>query len=373
MATAASASKKTKYVNAGEKNRAAIIGAGEPILTVDNYETDLAYAFSYYNNYSDEKDRRKWVVKYLGKDKESIAKLSDVSDFDLRQIAILIRLSERGQALKHAHTELVNEKLKQCFNDVAAKNVEICASVSAKPVVTIADRLEAIASTHIGDIEAELDNFIINRKSDFSMKEYIAAKQINGPTAKIIAKWFTKTRDEVAEAIGGDDKQLVEGYSHLSAAQLKRFHKLIASIVDECVQAKVKIVRKARKVKIKPPTEVVKRVKYLPEFSDDTLTLKSEHPVKLVNSTEIWLYNVKSRRATVLKAVDNDVLVVKGTSIVNFDTSKSETRTLRKPEEFFKTKLTKRELGAAWKALKTKSTPAKGRISEDTVIIAAII
>lgn len=357
-----------------ERSRAATLGAGEPFITLENYNTDIANAFSYYNNFVEDKDKRKWVQKYLGKDKESLEKLSNAADHEIRQVATLIRLAERGQPLAPVHTTFINEKLDKVLNgnkitsQLAPEKIK---SVVDKPIVSIQDRIAVIASGFISDVEHEIDMFILNKKSEFSMKDYIATNQINGPTAKVISKWFKKYVDEVTEALEGNDEQLVEAYSHLKNSDLKKFHKMLTSIVDECVQQKVNVVRKARKVKIKPATEVVKRVKYMQEFTDGAFTLKSEHPVKLVNSVEVWLYNAKTRRATVLRAVDNGVLVVKGTSIINFDIGRSDTRTLRKPDEFFATKLAKRELAAAWKLIKTKVAPAKGRIGEDVVIVAA--
>lgn len=371
MATASEGAKKSKNVAAAERVRTATIGAGEPIITMDNYNVDMANAFSYYHTYEDDKVKRKWVQKYLGKDKDSLSKLNEVPDHDLKQVAVLIRLTERGQPLRPEHADQINSRLNKSLGAVDAVSTStLMPNKSTVPVISVSQRVDNIATGFISDIEHELDQFILNKKTDFSMKDYVTSKSINGPSAKIIAKWFTRTLNELNETIEGSDEQLVESYAFLKPSELKKFRGLVQNIVDECVQQKMKVVRKTRKVKIKPASEVVKRVKYLPEFVDETLTLKSEHPVKLVNSNECWLYNAKTRRMTLLKAVDKDILVVKGTSIVNFDTIKSETRTLRKPEEFFKTKLAKRDLNAAWKALTTKSVPAKGRIGEETIIVA---
>lgn len=374
-------SKSTKNLAAAERVKAATIGAGEPIITLENYNVDFANAFSYYNTYGEDKERRKWVQKYLAKDKASLEKLADVSDFEIRQLGIMIRLADRGQPLRPEHTSFINTKLDAILNrKKVVSQLSPEKSNATKPIVSIADRIDAIATNHIDDIEGEIDAFIVSKKSDFSMKTYVEKNQINAPTAKVIGGWFKKRLPELTEAIHmndsknvstDEDEQLVEAYSHFSKAQLKKFKDFVASIVEACEQQKVKVIQKVRKVKVKPPTEVVKRVKYMPEFEE--LNLKSEHPVKLVGATEVWLYSTKYRRVTVLKSLEGEPLIVKGTSIVNFDVGKSDSRTLRKPEDFFKTKLTKRDLAAAWKALKTKASAAKGRINEETIILAAFI
>lgn len=376
MATASAGAKKPKNLAAAERVRNATIGAGEPIITEENYNTDIANAFFYYNTYVEDKNKRKWVQKYLADDKVALGKLVDVTDFDLRQPATLIRLAERGQPLRPEHLAQIDRKLDLALNPIITKAFVVKSdesSVAVKPQITVLQRVDNIASTYIADVEYELDKFFIDKKSDFSMKDYIASKQINGATAKIIAKWFTKTLDEVSEATTSTDEQLVESYSHFSSAQLKRLQKMLQGIIDDCVQQKIKAVKKPRKAKVKPASEVVKKLKYLPEFHEDGLDLKSEHPVKLVNSNIAWIYNVKNCTMTVLKAVDNDVLVVKANTIINFDTSKSETRKLRKPSEFMATKMTKRELDTAFKALTTKPSVAKGRMSDECIIVAVFI
>lgn len=367
-----------KNLAAAERARTAAIGAGEPIITLDNYNSDIIGAFSYYNNYSEEKDRRKWVQKYLGKDKASLVKLNDAADHDIRQVAILIRLADRGQPLNPEHTALLVSKLDTILNGVKAVS-QLAPTKVEKAAVSIQDRLDRIANEHIGVIEGMIDEFVVNKTCMFSMKDYVSSNAINGATAKIIGSWFAKRIPELNEAMrvsklktfDDDEEQIYESYSYFSKAQLKKFTEFIESIVDACTQAKVSVVRKNRKVKVKPASDVVKRVKYMVEFPE--LSLKSEHPVKMVGCNEIWLYSTKYRRVTVLRSIDNDVLVIKGSTICNFDIGKSDTKSLRKPADFVKTKMAKRELGAAFKALTTKASAAKGRINEDTIILAAFM
>lgn len=365
-----------KNLEIADRARKAALGAGEPVIDPERYEATLGAAFTYYNTYGDEKTRRKWIQKYVGKDKEALTKLSKVSDHDLRQVAILIRLSEREQFLKDDHIAMINDRLIKFFDDVSRKKESLPEEDNKKPAVSVQDRIQALASERIGEIEGEIDKFSVEKESNFSMKDYIAANSISSPVAKIIGDFFTKRKKELEELqkVWADKKrddfqeQLMEAYSHFTRPQARKFLALFDSIVQACMQVKVTVATRARKPRVKPPAEVVKRVKYMPEFSE--LKLKSEHPTKLVGANEVWLYSTKYKRVTCLKAADNDLLMVKGTTLLNFDVGKSNMRGLRKPEEFFKTSLTKRELANAFKGLKTKVYPAKGRINEETIILA---
>ena len=97
----------------------------------------------------------------------------------------------------------------------------------------------------------------------------------------------------------------------------------------------------------------------------------SINPADIIGAQALWVYNVKTRKLGRYVAAAYQTLNVKGTSIVNFDTDKSVSKTLRKPDE----KL--REFAKAGKvALRKflddiKATEAKmnGRISADVVLL----
>jgi hypothetical protein len=106
------------------------------------------------------------------------------------------------------------------------------------------------------------------------------------------------------------------------------------------------------------------------EFAE--MGLKSEHPTKLVNADEVWIYNTKYRRLTVYKPADSGLLTVKGTTMINFDITTSISKTLRKPEvikDF--ASMGKRALNTAFKQLTTKPSKPNGRINEECIILKA--
>jgi hypothetical protein len=160
---------------------------------------------------------------------------------------------------------------------------------------------------------------------------------------------------------------LVEGYSNFTKPQLKRYLALLQSIVDGCEQAK-KIVRKPRVRKAKPAGEIVKRMKFKKE--DTELGIKSVTAASIVGATELWVYNTKYRKLQVYKAVEGSSLTVKGTSVLNYDTALSSSKTLRKPKEQLTPMLTmtKRPMAAAYKAIKCKEATPNGRINEECIL-----
>ena len=98
----------------------------------------------------------------------------------------------------------------------------------------------------------------------------------------------------------------------------------------------------------------------------------SINPVDMVGATELWVYNVKTRKlGKYVPGAYKTGLSVKGTTILDFDETKSVQKTLRKPEqqlaEFMKAgKVVLRTYLGGIKATETK---LNGRINADVLLL----
>jgi hypothetical protein len=116
---------------------------------------------------------------------------------------------------------------------------------------------------------------------------------------------------------------------------------------------------------------VVKNIKYKKE--DTNLKIKSVSPYRLVGAEKAIIFNTKTRVCTVFEAETRQGLSVKGTTIIGFDSSKSKSKKLRKPEALLK--IIQEEGGIravknAFASSNTQEKDAKGRVNEDTLILA---
>ena len=131
--------------------------------------------------------------------------------------------------------------------------------------------------------------------------------------------------------------QLQEGYSHMGKLQIRSLQKFLERAVADCasyVQVK-KADRNPRPRKQKTPAQLVRKFKYLRRFEE--LNLESLSAEKLVQGTEAWLYNTKTRK--LIYVVADPVIKtysVKSNSVIGFDPNKSVQKTLRKPAEQLK-------------------------------------
>jgi hypothetical protein len=354
----------------------------ERSLRPEHYMLDLLTALNYYNSNHDDKEKKKWFIKYMAQiDKKLAVELLKVDEYHFRYAGILVRLLDGGSSLEEKEFNYLQERIaflkeqvgtRQKSQDKADKKAEDAAKAAAPSnVISIQQRMEEKAHDLAGEIEGAIDDFCLNKTSDFSTKNYLLANQVAGPIAKRIGDFFEPRLNELREAQEGNCPQLKEAYSYFSKRELKKLIEFIEGIVSDCTQQvqTAKVNRAPRKRKPVSPIKLTARVKYLKEFPE--LNLKSITPPNMVDATEVWVYNTKYRRVAVYKA-DGGSLSVKGTTIVGFSVIESKQMTLRKPEEFFKgLTIGKRPLNAKFKTLTTKPSQPNGRINEETIILGA--
>ena len=120
-----------------------------------------------------------------------------------------------------------------------------------------------------------------------------------------------------------------------------------------------------------PASVIVKNVQYKKE--DTTLKLKSISPEKIINSSEVWVFNTKVRRLFRYVALSGNKLSIKGTTLTGVDPEKSGGKILRKPEEQLNNVdvMTSRPLSKMFNDIRATVSAATGRLNEDTIILKA--
>lgn len=344
-------------------------GSTEPTLNPLDYTASMMRALNYYNAAFENKDKRKWFMAYVGK---KSTEFDSLSDWDFRSVGTLIRMKMRDQPLNDKHLQFIEDSIAELRRKAKGEQ-KVSALKGApkvkeeKPVVSIQDRIAEAASTHIGEINGLIDDFITN-DTEIDVGSYLKANNVSPQVSKLIPGAFAKTIEELNLVLEGDDKQLVEGYSNIKKVKIKKLIKSLESISDACAQQAVtaKAARKPRAKKEKPASVVAKNVKYMKEFPE--LKLTSEKPEKIIGSSEVWVYNTKYKKIQVYRSLG--ALGIKGTTILNYDVATSGSKTMRKPEQVTGfANMTKRTLAGEFKSLKTKEAAVNGRINEDCIIL----
>lgn len=266
---------------------------------------------------------------------------------------------------------------------------------SASPIMTIQDRVYERAKEVVEDIDEWLDGFIrdpgsfdpksFNVNDHFKKNEVTQAhaRQIlnfykgeieearlvlNMPTAAAVAKIKDPRERDMAE-------QLREGYAHRTKKTSQAWLDALESVVNAC-ELVVGMSKAVRKPRVKKPVSKEKLIAKLKCCqSDAKYNVVSVNPLELLDSTEVWVFNIKTRKlGRYVAAEDCRTMTVKGSALVGFDEALSIQKTLRKPDE------TLREFKAAGKIklrkfmdeIKTTDTKLNGRINEDTVLLKVV-
>jgi hypothetical protein len=345
--------------------------SGEPLVTQESYREDLLRALNWYTVNKEEDEYRLFARSFFEKDaklKKFVGVTSRAPFNEIKPVAVVSRLISRNQYISDADKERNQARIATLikkYGKVKDETDEVPSTT--KPVVSIQERTENLAREHYSHIQSVIDLASQDASMKFSMKSYILSKKISTAVSKKIATMLTKTINELSAAVDGD-KELIEGYSQFSKVQLRKFKEFVEGIAIDC-GANVKV-RKPRKIKQKSAEQITSKAKYQKTCS--VLGITSLSPDSVVGASTVWLYNTQYRKLIQLHAAQGTKLSIKGTTITGVNEELALSRTLRKPEEFFKQlpKRTTVALRRSWESLKTTVSSAASRLNESTIILA---
>ena len=253
----------------------------------------------------------------------------------------------------------------------------------SKPVISIQDRMKEQVSDLCGNFEGFLDEMVDGTKTikDFDPFKMMMSYQpeIKGPHAKIIKEEFVAQHNEALEVLEWKDDDLKEAYGHFDVKMRKAFVKYYETINTACdtiIKTKA-TTRKARKPKARSKEAIVKKLKY--QINDPQFALASLPATDIVYANEVWVYNTKTRKIGVYKALNTDPknlqrpgtgIMVKGTTLQDFNAEQSVQKTLRKPAEMLpQFDAGKLKCKKSFEELTTTPTKMNGRFNEHTIIL----
>lgn len=322
-----------------------------------------------------------WLDKSSGLDKELIKKLKKVPDVWFGTFAKHTFIwSKTGYMSDNVREHLLKKipELESKAEDIIAEKEEKAKDTG--PKISIQQRMREQVEGLCGNWEGYLDEMLFGGEFQLAkfdpyreMQSY-ASGVIKPNHAKIIKDDFNSQYQEALEVQAWEDPDIKEAYSYMTAKLRKQFVEFYEKIITACdtMINTGKAQRKTRKPKAVSKERVVAKLKY--QVNDSELGIASINPVEIVDATEVWVYNTKTRKLGVYKVGGLAVgLSVKGTSIVEFDAVKSVQKTLRKPAEQLKAFKgnAKTKYSKAFDEIKTTDTKLNGRFNDATVILKA--
>ena len=363
----------------GAKYEATIYGTKEPTwndvseLSSEELQHKISEALNYYNYVYSPKECHAFMVDYVASiDKKKGAVLRTTNVTGKRTYSAVARMVTNGLVLPEdtqARLDAEVESLVSEAQGILKTRKKKAAKKVAKPI-NIQERIRTQVSQFIGQIEGEVDEFLLNGcKSDFDLYKWLKANQVKGMLSSKIATYYDSLCDELKDVVAGRDDELNEAYSYLTKPQKKRYLKFIQSLVTDALAwaDSAKKTRKPRRRKVRSVAEIVSSVKY--KKSDDTYKIASEPPENMIDASQVWIFDTKNR--FLYRYVSDSGIVIKGTTLKEWDSTKSFKKKIRKPEQILPdvAKGGKVKLRKLMDTIRAKETKVTGRINADMVIV----
>lgn len=280
------------------------------------YKLELTTALNYTTYMFDAKDCKTFASEYA---KEHLdITFSNIPEYEFRHLGGLCWLLSNG--LKISTLEEIHMQLNELVTKhTKEKNSKVSAVTPTK---------QSAVQIKTGLLIAELEGIIDD--------VYLGKKDIVNPS-----QWFdhfkpfniTQVRMHFENQANDLPKE-----DELPILKNKRNSSAISCIITQLAEfentnKKDKKIHAPKPKKI-VPAKMVLKLKY--KKKDDEYSIKSIHPTKIIMADALWVFNTTSRRMSHYVAQDKVGLLVKGTTVHNYDQEKSCEKLLRKPAEFLK-------------------------------------
>ena len=303
----------------------------------------LASGLNYYSQTFDFKDSKKWSIDWIQQHlPDEYDRLKDAKEHLFSNRGFVCRMIKNGLEV----SEQQKHDLNKFFMGInTTRVVEETKETEPKPKRKPVEK--------VNEVIFQMDDVVDAILSDEEPK----------PVTIPIDK------SQLIEAQGWLEKQIVDAQEQV-AKQQAILEQLI-SAYERCGGIKEKLSKPKKPAKVKDTKEslntekanAVKTMKYLKK--NEELGIESLSPARIVGSQEALLYNAKYRTLIRYVAEPGKTLTVSGSSVRNWDQTKSTSKTVRKPKETLLVK----DVWAAYDLVKTTAKTPNSRVNEEVLIL----
>ena len=340
-----------------------------------------------------------WIKKNL--DRKSAAAINRLPEWRVSAFshwATVVQLREtRPDLIPEVYNIKFNQWIDQLIVDGSAAAEEKKAEETVKKnvhVPTIQERISEQSQEACQTIEDWLEGYLIDastfdpRGLDFA--NHFAKYKVTQAHARKIKKYYSDWLEE-AQAVADlptaaqiakikDEheadlaSQLREGYAHVKKADAKKWLEALENLMSalDMIIDSAKATRKTRTKKAPSKEKMIAKLQY--KDKDERYQIVSVNPLEIVDATEVWVFNTKTRKLGKYVAEQHTTIKIKGTTLQFYDEAASVQKTLRKPEETLKEfkRANKVALRKFLDNINSVEIKLNGRLNADTVILKAI-
>ena len=182
--------------------------------------------------------------------------------------------------------------------------------------INIQERMREKALDAYAEVEYQIDCWIDNKKSDFSMYKYLKQLEYSGKVVTFMSGLTKPALVEVKNEEGCG--QLEEAFNFLTKTQKKNYIKFLEGIESD-IEKYCNEYKPVRRVKPMTPARMVRKLPFLAEWERYT----SIEPIEIPRAYDLFTYNTASKKFTHFQGN----LAVKGSRITGYDSCKEKTLT----------------------------------------------
>lgn len=360
-------------------------------LQAANSVTDQEQAFKdadYFVHYEiDNKAKsaamRNWIKKQSIWDKNQQKQLAKLPDWYIMNYGkyawIANKLGFMAPSVQKHLIGLVPEWLEKAQQQTPEPVNQTGSAPTTTNVVSIQQRMWENLIDLCGGWDESLDSLVNGELEIAKFDPYTDMRKyregmVKPAHARMIKEQYQADYAESQLVAEWQDADIKEAYAFMKPKQRKVYLEFFDKIITACDTYinTGKAQRKTRKPKAVKKEKLVEKLKY--QVNDNELGVASVNPLEIVDCSELWVVNTKTRKVGVYKAAELSTgLSVKGTTILNFCTISSKQKTLRKPKEQLSAfKGTSRnKYSKAFSEINSTETKLNGRINDQTILLKA--
>ena len=348
--------------------------------SLGSYKKSKAYALSWMANSFTTKDLKDATIKYSRVHRKKEMKkfhYSSINQIYFVSVGKYCHAMNHGASFAQETIDWLNNKWTELEEIGASVAKESIIETVKKPVVSIQERIRDQISDYIAEIEEQVDIFSEGGyKSEFDMYKWLLANNVKSQQASAIGEYYVPWRDELVEIKTSKDDDLIEGYSNMKPAQVKKFVAFLDDIINDAMtwSNNQKKTKKPKKKRERSVDQILKHFKF--KESDPAFKVQSVNASQIIGASELWvLHTGFVKKIGVYRAIDRGGLQINRSSITNFDTTTSiEKRIGKSPEDVIKKvvdggKISLRKLTST---LRAKDEEPNGRINNNTILLRVI-
>ena len=302
-------------------------------------------------------------------------------DKELLEIPEFLKKLSKEQSQNEKSSAMIEEQKFIPITAFQEKEIEI---VKSKPKIDIQAKIKEHTQNYYIDIKDIIDQLIQNEKTE-SVYEYCKEHNIAltycGKILELVNEYKQEpciglqARNIIQDERTEEQQDLYEAYHSFNTKEMNSMIAVFDQAVSDIERwATIKQgEKKARKPRAISVERMVKKLQY--KQADERYKLQSIDPILIPRCQMVWVFNTKTRKLTQYNAVGRNGIMVKGTTLKDYDTDMSVSKTVRKPDQVLSKLLNtdgKIAMRNIWNTLTTTETKANGRINADTIILKVI-